>query len=76
MNSTLEQRVEALERELATLKSAQSRPQLSPPINKDWRSTFGWARNSPEFDRAMDAGEAYRKAQTCEQEDRQRHAGA
>ena len=76
MNATLEERVVALEKELAALKTANATRWLPPPANKDWRSTFGWARNSPDFDRAMDAGEAYRKAQTFELESQQHHAGA
>jgi hypothetical protein len=69
MESTLEQRVETLEQEVAALKSVKG-------AAKDWRATFGWARNSPEFDRAMDAGEKYRKAQTYEVEIAGPHAGA
>jgi hypothetical protein len=74
MSATLEERVETLEQELAALKSA-GRSGLTPPVKKDWRSTFGWARNSPEFDRAMDAGEAYRRTQTCDTEVGERNAG-
>ena len=76
MNATLEQRVEALEKELSALKTAQAGRAIGQPVAKDWRTTFGWARNSPEFDRAMDAGEAYRKEQTFERECQQHHAGA
>ena len=75
LNATLEQRVETLEHEITVLKSAQH-THLSPPVKKDWRSTFGWARDSPEFDRSMDAGEAYRKAQTYDAEIAEPHAGA
>ncbi len=76
MNATLEERVEALEKELSALKADRADTRTDQPVLKDWRSTFGWARNYPEFDRAMDAGEAYRKEQTVEQEYQQHHAGA
>jgi hypothetical protein len=75
VNPSLEDRIEILEQEVATLKSAnQSGPM--PQAKKDWRSTFGWARHSAEFDRAMDAGEAYRKAQTFDKEKVHDDAGA
>lgn len=65
MQNTLEQRVEALEREIAELREQKW---LSPPIKKDWRSTFGWAHDSKHFEGAVKSGEEMRKAQTYEKE--------
>ncbi|HRH96112.1 MAG TPA: hypothetical protein PLB55_09275 [Prosthecobacter sp.] len=66
MQATLEERVTMLEAEISELK--RERKQWMLPTRKDWRSTFGWAKNAPDFDRAMDAGEAYRREQTFEKE--------
>jgi hypothetical protein len=66
MEETLEQRVTVLETEISELK--RERKEWLLPSRKDWRSTFGWAKNAPAFDRAMDAGEAYRREQTVESE--------
>ncbi|HWB07167.1 MAG TPA: hypothetical protein VG796_29355 [Verrucomicrobiales bacterium] len=65
MTKTLEERVAALEKELAEMKA---RPWLSPPMSKDWMSTVGWAAESDVHDAAALAGEDYRRNQTYEKE--------
>jgi hypothetical protein len=65
MNQTLEERVAALEKELAEMKS---RPYLSSPLKKDPWATFGSARNDPRFDSATKLGEDFRRSQTWEKE--------
>lgn len=72
MEATLEERVGTLERQVEVLKTVL--PTDSPV--KDWRTTFGWARNCEEYDRAMDLGEEYRKSQSIGSEARPSHAGA
>jgi hypothetical protein len=52
----------------------------APPIHpkQEWMSTFGAFANDPIFEAAMDAGEAWGKAQTWEKEQAalKTHAGA
>jgi len=64
MSATIEQRLEAVETELANLKAKV----LAPPVKKDPWSTFGWAKDCESYDAALKAGEEYRKGQTYEKE--------
>lgn len=64
MIQTLEQRMEELEKKVASL-SARSAPL---PHKKDWRRTIGLFANDPDFDEAVRLGREYRDQQTCEKE--------
>lgn len=67
MTKTLEERVAALEKELAEIKA---RPWLSPPVKKDPWATFGSAKDDSRFEEANQLGEEYRVSQTWEKEGR------
>lgn len=60
----LEERVEALEKQVAVL-SAQ--PAIPAP-GKDWRRTVGAFRDDPTFEEAARLGREYREQQTYQKE--------
>ncbi len=64
MSATIEQRLEAVEVELADLKSRLP----AQTSKKDPWSTAGWAEGSEHYDAAMEAGRQYRASQTYEKE--------
>jgi hypothetical protein len=66
MTQTLAERVEALEQEMAEVRSQLPHPTSAKA--KPWMSTFGMFSNDPLFEAAMDAGESWRKEQTWEKE--------
>jgi hypothetical protein len=57
MMKTLEQRVTAIEKRLATLETAKSRR-----TKAGWLKRAGWAKDDPIYDAAMRLGARYRKA--------------
>jgi len=63
--STMEQRVNSLEREVAELKATLG---LRAPANKDWESTVGMFQDDPLFLEAMKLGREYRESQFMPQE--------
>ena len=63
MNETLEQRVDALEKQVAELRQQAAAPK---PREKDWRRSFGIFADSPAFESAMKLGREWREAQTYE----------
>lgn len=65
MSQTLEERVAALEQEVAALRA---RPWLGAEVKKDWRSTIGWAEARELHEAAAKAGQEYRRSQTYEKE--------
>ena len=62
MNESVEQRVEALEKEVAELRA-----QLAE-MKPDWRRSIGAFANDPVYDSAMKLGREWREAQTYEKE--------
>lgn len=61
MQTTLEERVAELEKQVAELRRPEAKPR---PAIKDWRQAVGMMEDTP-FAREADAlGEAYRRAQT------------
>lgn len=61
MQTTLEERVAELEKQVAELSRSETK---RPPMVKDWRQAVGMLEDTP-FAREADAlGEAYRRAQT------------
>lgn len=60
VDTSLEGRLEALEREVAELKVAVG---ANPQAGNAWLSTLGRFKDDPLFDEAMRLGRAYRKRQ-------------
>ena len=65
MNEPLEQRVAALEKQVAEMGRQLAEVK---PRKKDWRRSFGIFANDPDYDRAMKLGREWREAQTYEKE--------
>ena len=67
MPSTLDERVELLEREMAELKQSlrsHASVSLSQPVPRDaWRKTVGAFKDDPFYDDMIRLGAAYRKRQ-------------
>jgi len=64
MSATIEERLEAVEAELADLKA-----KFQPPASKkDPWTTLGWAKDCAHYEDAMKAGDDYRKSLTFEKE--------
>ena len=68
MNATLEERVTALEKELAelrklTLPSMDAKPRLA------WMKNIGWAKDDPLYDEALRLGAEYRRTGRIEGDD-------
>jgi hypothetical protein len=61
MAANLEKRVEALERELRTLKSAVKKTKSKGPW---WERLAGAFRDDPLFDEMVEAGRKYRRSTT------------
>lgn len=61
MAANLEKRVEALERELRTLKSAVQKNKSKGPW---WERLAGAFRDDPLFDEMVEAGRKYRRSTT------------
>ncbi len=57
-NTSLEERVSTLEKQVAQLMEKI----LSPPIEKDWRSTIGMFRNDPVMKEIDEEGRKIREA--------------
>lgn len=64
MNSTLEERVAALENELAELRQLMLAGVRVPPQDA-WRETFGSMKDDPHFDAAMRAGAEWRAGENA-----------
>lgn len=58
--TTMEERVNVLEQEVAGLKATLG---LSKPAEKDWESTVGMFQNDSLFEEAMKLGREYRESQ-------------
>lgn len=56
--TTLEERVSALEKQIAQLAEKI----LSPPVEKDWRSTIGMFRDDPLMKKIDEEGQSIREA--------------
>ena len=65
MNESVEQRLEALEKQVAEMRAALA--ELKLPA-KDWRRSIGAFANDPVYDSAMKLGREWREAQTYEKE--------
>ena len=61
MAANLEKRVDALEREIKSLKSAVRKNMSAGPW---WERLAGTFKNDPLFDEMVEAGRKYRKSQT------------
>jgi hypothetical protein len=61
MAANLEKRVDALERELKSLKSAARKNKSEGPW---WKRLAGTFKDDPLFDEMVEAGRKYRKSQT------------
>ena len=61
MAANLEKRVEALERELRSLKSAVQKTKSKAPW---WERLAGTFRDDPLFDEMVEAGQKYRRSTT------------
>jgi hypothetical protein len=57
MPETLDERVEALERQVRALTELVK----GKPAARDWRSTFGWARDDEGYDEMVRLGEEIRQ---------------
>jgi hypothetical protein len=64
---TLEERVAALESEVAQLK--QNRPNASPASTPWWERRFGAFRDDPMYEEAMRLGTEYRRSQPSPADD-------
>nr|ACO70929.1 hypothetical protein [uncultured Verrucomicrobiota bacterium] len=60
MQATAEQRIDALEREVAELRATVLR---LTPVKKDWQSTVGMFADDETFDEAVRLGREYREQQ-------------
>ena len=65
MNESVEQRLEALEKEVAKLRGQLAELK---PREKDWTRSIGIFANDPVFESAMKLGREWREAQTYEKE--------
>jgi hypothetical protein len=65
MTSTLEQRLEVLEGQVADLN--RQLEELRPKT-KDWTRSFGLFAGDPHHESAVRLGREWREAQTCEKE--------
>ena len=65
MNESVEQRLEALEKEIAELREQLAEMK---PREKDWRRSIGAFANDPDYDRAMRLGREWRESLTYEKE--------
>ena len=61
MAANLEKRVDALEREIKSLKSAVRKNKSAGPW---WERLAGTVKDDPLFDEMVEAGRKYRKSQT------------
>ena len=59
MDQTIEQRLSALEKEVAELK----KDRRSPSSGKDWHRRIGKFKDDPDYDEAMRLGRQYRRRQ-------------
>ena len=65
MNESLEQRLEALEKQVAEMRGQLA--VMKPPA-KDWERSFGMFADDPMYESAMKLGREWREAQTYEKE--------
>ena len=65
MNETLEQHVEALEKQVAEMREQLAKLK---PREKDWTKSFGIFANDPDHDLAVKLGREWRESQTYEKE--------
>ena len=61
MQTTLEQRVADLEKQVEELRQRESKRSVGP---KDWQQAVGMVEDSPFAREAVALGEAYRRSQT------------
>lgn len=59
MTTTLEERVESLEKEVSRIKAMIQ----GKSLKKDWRATFGMSRNDPGFEEMVRLGREIRQSQ-------------
>ena len=65
MNESVEQRLEALEKQVAEMR--QQLAEMKPDA-KNWEHSIGIFENDPVFESAMKLGREWREAQTYEKE--------
>ena len=61
MPLTVEDRLEELERTVHALTDQVAGLARRNPGRNDWLTTFGWAKDDPLFDKAMEQGQEYRE---------------
>ena len=71
MNQSVEQRLEALEKQIAELREQLASGKPGP---NDWERSFGMFANDPVYESAMKLGREWREAQTYEKEIAQQQA--
>ena len=68
MNATLEERVTALEKELAELRKLTLDGIALPPKDA-WLESFGWAKDDPDYAEAMRLGAEWRARENADRPD-------
>ena len=73
MNESVEQRLEALEKQVAEMRGQLAEMK---PREKDWRRSIGAFANDPHHEMAVKLGREWREAQTYEKEIAEQEAEA
>ena len=60
-NETLERRLAELEKDVAELKKAASKPVARDQVDNDWLNTLGGFKDDPIYDEAMRLEKAWRR---------------